>query len=1227
MDKIKNILHPGKKEDDEILYGSGQSSDPVHSGRDGKIAGEGSRTTQFNTSTGQEEPLSGSGAYSTNPTSTTGSSAYGTSTTAGPHSSSLSNKADPRVDSDRDRSRNTGVGHTTTATGAASDTSNTGYNTGTNTTAGPHTSNVANKADPRVDSGRDGSRTAAAGAAHPSRGDGVPSGTATATPYSSTTANRADPNVGTGSNTSQGLGTRTTATNAPTDMPGGFPGDGVSSYPGSNQSTGAAAVSGSTNKPLPHTPASGPGATGSNLPDRSVTSSDYGRTPGPTTSSNTSHLGRDAALGGGAAVGAGAAARHYQHDNTRDHPSTGNTGPATTSSDRTFPLTGATSTSTAQRSTPGTSSATTTAGPHSSNAANKADPRVDSDLDRSRNAGLTGSNQPGYGAASGADRTSAQGHQPNRDGQIAAGAALAAASAPGSHAYDRHITGQGAAPTGSEYSGSTPSGAGGSYHTSPRGTAVAQGVHPTATANKLDPAIAGDSQERERPSSTVGPHAQDVVDKDGSRADHDHSHRTGGLSSTTGPGSTNVGTSHENNREHHYGRDAALVGGGAAATGSAYTANPSYSENTSTGPAPSTAGPHKSDFLNKVDPRVDSDLDGSKTVGSAPGATGGAEKKNESGPVSSSVNPYSSSGIDPRVDSTPRSTQGRAGSGYNEPTTDSHRGRDAAYVGGGTAAGAGAYQAGQHRGTEQPTQTFSQPSQATGPHSSSAANKADPRVDSDRSQATRGGDHHYGRDAAYVGGGTAAGAGAYQATQSRGTDQPTSTTANTYGSTTAAGPHSSNAANKADPRVDSDRSQAARGGDHHYGRDAAYVGGGTAAGAGAYQATQSRGTDQPTSTTANTYGSTTTAGPHSSNAANKADPRVDSDRDNYGTRAGDKSQKDHHYGRDAAVVGGTGAAAAGAGYGLSEHEREEETKHAAKEHEKEVKELEKQQKHEAKEAEKHHKQEVKEAEKHHKQEEKEAEKQHKHDVKEAEKHQKKEAEKQHKHDVKEAEKQHKHEAKEAEKIHKQEEKEAEKQHKQEEKEVEKQQKQEEKEEKKHHGLFGFLHRDKDKKYTDEEEEQFARQDREHQSKYGTETGTAATTAEHDGHDHNDRNRLHKDPPPGYVEKVTGGAGTAESTQHRGPHGSDPTNRTDPTVSNRGAHTGASGAGSQGIVTEPHTGLPMDVGKYGTGAGGTDGAPIGGYHEHGTVPTSTTGTSGTTGGATGTASGTSGSTTY
>ena len=96
-------------------------------------------------------------------------SGYGSSNT-GPHDSNLANKADPRVDSDLDSSRSnrqpgsglTGAGATGAGFGAAgsglssSTTGQHGY--GTSTTAGPHDSNLANKADPRVDSDLDGSR-------------------------------------------------------------------------------------------------------------------------------------------------------------------------------------------------------------------------------------------------------------------------------------------------------------------------------------------------------------------------------------------------------------------------------------------------------------------------------------------------------------------------------------------------------------------------------------------------------------------------------------------------------------------------------------------------------------------------------------------------------------------------------------------------------------------------------------------------------------------------------------------------------------------------------------------------------------------------------------------------------------------------------------------------------------------------------------------------------------
>ena len=98
-----------------------------------------------------------------------GNSNSAATTTAGPHSSSLANKADPRVDSDLDGSRtagNPGYGSnapssTTTGYGSNVPSSTTsGYGSGmpSSTIAGPHSSNLANKADPRVDSDLDGSR-------------------------------------------------------------------------------------------------------------------------------------------------------------------------------------------------------------------------------------------------------------------------------------------------------------------------------------------------------------------------------------------------------------------------------------------------------------------------------------------------------------------------------------------------------------------------------------------------------------------------------------------------------------------------------------------------------------------------------------------------------------------------------------------------------------------------------------------------------------------------------------------------------------------------------------------------------------------------------------------------------------------------------------------------------------------------------------------------------------
>ncbi|KAK6502391.1 hypothetical protein TWF506_002971 [Arthrobotrys conoides] len=126
-------------------------------------------------------------------TGTTGTGTYGTSTGGhGPHSSGMANRADPFVDST--------TGSTTRTGGMGT----TGYSGSTN--AGPHNSNVANKLDPRVDSDRDGSYAAGTGTGN-TYGSSTTTGTGmtgssgynsnktTAGPHKSDMANKLDPRV------------------------------------------------------------------------------------------------------------------------------------------------------------------------------------------------------------------------------------------------------------------------------------------------------------------------------------------------------------------------------------------------------------------------------------------------------------------------------------------------------------------------------------------------------------------------------------------------------------------------------------------------------------------------------------------------------------------------------------------------------------------------------------------------------------------------------------------------------------------------------------------------------------------------------------------------------------------------------------------------------------------------------------------------------------------------
>lgn len=83
----------------------------------------------------------------------------GYSDPSGPHDSRLGNQVDPRVDSDRYGGQGNTYG--TTQSSGLTGNNHPGHvgNNDANKTAGPHSSNLLNKLDPRVDSDLDGSKT------------------------------------------------------------------------------------------------------------------------------------------------------------------------------------------------------------------------------------------------------------------------------------------------------------------------------------------------------------------------------------------------------------------------------------------------------------------------------------------------------------------------------------------------------------------------------------------------------------------------------------------------------------------------------------------------------------------------------------------------------------------------------------------------------------------------------------------------------------------------------------------------------------------------------------------------------------------------------------------------------------------------------------------------------------------------------------------------------------
>ncbi|KAJ9422048.1 hypothetical protein FOXG_05414 [Fusarium oxysporum f. sp. lycopersici 4287] len=272
-------------------------------------------------------------------------------------------------------------------------------------------------------------------------------------------------------------------------------------------------------------------------------------------------------------------------------------------------------------------------GPHSSRAANAADPRVDSDLDSSRRTGATGSHGLSgttgttgglTGGSTGATGTHSSGLPEGSVGPHSSRAANAADPRVDSDLDSSRRTGATGSHGLSGTTGTTGGLTGGSNYSENMPGHTTGGLGHTG----------GMGRSENLPEGSVGPHSSRVANAADPRVDSDldSSRRTGGIGATGGMGGntydhTTTGTSgfsshgagaHGPTGTHTsglggtgstgtYGSTGTGTGAGLGGAGSGYGTGP--------GPAPNTAGPHKSDALNKADPRVDSDLDGSKTVG------------------------------------------------------------------------------------------------------------------------------------------------------------------------------------------------------------------------------------------------------------------------------------------------------------------------------------------------------------------------------------------------------------------------------------------------------------------------------------------------------------------------------------------------------------------------------------------------------------------------------------
>jgi hypothetical protein len=219
------------------------------------------------------------------------------------------------------------------------------------------------------------------------------------------------------------------------------------------------------------------------------------------------------------------------------------------------------------------------------------------------------------------------------------------------------------------------------------------------------------------------------------------------------------------------------------ATGTTGTTGNTYTTGT-TGTAEGVAGPHSSRLANTLDPRVDSDLDGSRRVGTTTGTTGttGMTGSNYATGTTGTTGMTGNNYATGTTGTTAGTAEGVAGPHSSrlanalDPRVDSD-------MDGSRRVGTTAGTTGVTGGNNYATGTTGTAEGMVGPHSSRLANTLDPRVDSDMDGSRRVGT---------TAGTTGVAGGNNYATGATGTAEG------------MVGPHSSRLANALDPRVDSD---------------------------------------------------------------------------------------------------------------------------------------------------------------------------------------------------------------------------------------------------------------------------------------------------------------------------------------------------------------------------------------------------------------------------------------